>query len=881
MKSNVYINFINMFSYIIFIICITKIYSISYINPVAFPIYDNKLLIIHKYGVDVCDQELNLLKESIIFETTEEQISIDNLSKITITKFDDEMYIISIINDKFYIFDKKGNCLIEKSKVNTYGSQNPNSYFLIPIITIFNGENNYYFYYGFISEKNFLYIFYTWYNNKLNFIDEVTAPLCQYEDYDVQKSGISCYIMKYGEKQIFTCFFVVLNNNKKVFRVKFYKRDGGTLVKNNIIASRDFEISNIKYFKTNINSSQDKVLICSILLDNSNFCFGYDINKNEFTTIFNCNGNFCKDKFYSLNVDYFIQNEKFIFSCSSNYGSVTLCIFNNDFEYEQKIFSSDQCENIGGYSNIYLNDKNYILSNEICSGIAKSPKDNQDITNENGEEEVYEEEEKEKDINNAKNEEEEKNNKNEEEKEKDINKTEKEEEDKNNRNEEEKEKDINKTEKEKEDKNNKNEEEKEKEKGQNNYNCSIKECKICNSESEKKNLCVECNKLNGYYPLNTSFLSENDLIDSKYLKCLNEETKPSFYFLNKITKYFEKCYETCATCEYGGNERNNNCSSCENGFIPQPEINNTKNCVINCPFYYYVFYGRYECTYSFQCPNNSNFLVKTKRKCINNCQKDNNYKYQYNGECLESCPTNTTGENDDYICKDINRDICTLAKREINISDDNLLINDVDVMAKTYTNEYDYTDNHISLFNEKNYKITIYKNKECISNLKLETSEIDFRKCYENVKNKYNIDDNLIMAIIDKKIEGQDYPKIISFSMYNPEKGEKLIINDVCENELVTVEENIIKKLNNKYNYELIKYMLQQNIDIFNLSGEFYTDICFHFESPFDKDITLKDRFLLFFPNITLCENGCSMKGVKLDTMRSICQCKFNNGNYR
>ena len=70
--------------------------------------------------------------------------------------------------------------------------------------------------------------------------------------------------------------------------------------------------------------------------------------------------------------------------------------------------------------------------------------------------------------------------------------------------------------------------------------------------------------------------------------------------------------------------------------------------------------------------------------------------------------------------------------------------------------------------------------------------------------------------------------------------------------------------------------MIDQNIDIFNLSHSFYTDICFHFDSPINKDITLKDRITLFFPNITLCENGCSIKGVDTDLMRAICECKFN-----
>jgi hypothetical protein len=71
--------------------------------------------------------------------------------------------------------------------------------------------------------------------------------------------------------------------------------------------------------------------------------------------------------------------------------------------------------------------------------------------------------------------------------------------------------------------------------------------------------------------------------------------------------------------------------------------------------------------------------------------------------------------------------------------------------------------------------------------------------------------------------------------------------------------------------------MAEQNIDIFDLSSDFYTDICFHYNSPIDKDITLKDRITLFFPNITLCENGCQIKGMNIETMRAICECKFNN----
>ena len=39
-----------------------------------------------------------------------------------------------------------------------------------------------------------------------------------------------------------------------------------------------------------------------------------------------------------------------------------------------------------------------------------------------------------------------------------------------------------------------------------------------------------------------------------------------------------------------------------------------------------------------------------------------------------------------------------------------------------------------------------------------------------------------------------------------------------------------------------ILILTDQNINVFNLSDEFFTDICYCFESPNGKDIPLKDR---------------------------------------
>lgn len=62
---------------------------------------------------------------------------------------------------------------------------------------------------------------------------------------------------------------------------------------------------------------------------------------------------------------------------------------------------------------------------------------------------------------------------------------------------------------------------------------------------------------------------------------------------------------------------------------------------------------------------------------------------------------------------------------------------------------------------------------------------------------------------------------------------------------------------------------------MFNKSCEFYTDICYHFDSPCNKDVALRDRLLIYYPNITLCDSGCTNAGVNLTSMTAICVCKY------
>ena len=171
--------------------------------------------------------------------------------------------------------------------------------------------------------------------------------------------------------------------------------------------------------------------------------------------------------------------------------------------------------------------------------------------------------------------------------------------------------------------------------------------------------------------------------------------------------------------------------------------------------------------------------------------------------------------------------------------------------------------------------IVLYKNIDCITDLKLNIPAIYSNECFEIVKEKYNIKENLVFSYIAKFLGGE---KQFPFSLYNPKNGERLEYEKICEEATFDIENDISLKLNkSKIDIDSLLYLSEQNIDVFNISSIFYTDICYHFDSPIDKDIALKDRVSLYYPNITLCENGCKTKGINLTTFRALCECKLNN----
>ena len=408
------------------------------------------------------------------------------------------------------------------------------------------------------------------------------------------------------------------------------------------------------------------------------------------------------------------------------------------------------------------------------------------------------------------------------------------------------------------------------------FKCHLEKCSECNEESEQLNLCTKCNKENNYYPLTATGNNDRNV----YLDCYDESTKPQGFYLDKQDKEYKLCYSNCKTCDFGGDANENNCTSCKGNLIPRPDTSNSSNstnCVVQCTHFYYYQGDQYKCTGTESCPENFELEINEKRKCIDSCENDNTHKIQYDGECYKDLPEGTTYDEIKNIGKDSDLNKCKLNEKKLRLtSNKNITEAEIETKAKLYAKEFDYTKEHVTVYKNDFYSITLYKDTKCLSELNLNIDEINFGECYTKIKEELDIVDNLLIVIISKIINGISYT--IDRFIFKPDTGEKINVIGICPNQTITVEKNLKNQIQNSENFELYEELTKQDINIFDKNSDFYTDLCFHFKSPIDgKDIPLKDRLKLFFPNITLCDEGCHIKGVNLTSLKASCECTLNN----
>ena len=302
-------------------------------------------------------------------------------------------------------------------------------------------------------------------------------------------------------------------------------------------------------------------------------------------------------------------------------------------------------------------------------------------------------------------------------------------------------------------------------------------CSECPPKNVSDELCISCNTDYNYYKKFEDI--ENKLT---YIKCYN---KLEGYFLKNETFY--KCHKNCKNCSDFGNDTNNNCIECILGY----DLKENKNCYEKCQYYYYFDeFNEYKCTNSSKCPYNYSKYINEKKECINSCEKDDLFKYEYNNICYISCPNGTHNSSvNEFSCE---KDIISIKNmtNPVNTTENQNTSNITQqenipeiIIGNNITNIND--EGNISV--KKNISNTIYEQnikESLISDIYTNNNLSNFINIYLYINCSDDIINNIRNNIINRSLDSYISKNIIN------EKKDIIMLNDTNLLLQITSSEN-------------------------------------------------------------------------------------------
>ena len=419
-------------SLIILLQIFSKVSSTTSLDyPYFITLANDNIFLIQKTGIDIYDQSLNKLYQIFEFSGKEEMTE-ENFLKIAL-KYNKE-YILSVINDRMFIFNNEGHLLyISEEKINN--NQIIYSYSL----TFINEANNACDYVvGFFDENSYINIFMYRYDNEKNNIVllskykekryryENIYKYIEFEFTDKQKL-LSCEYMYCSgggfleERNLLICFF---NSNENVGIVPFniieddiYNKIEiiqyiGLFINSTFISTKNIDNNkNIASIKSELTNNRTLVIVWWNYKDiNQTRYFVYDLAKMLYIYKFGDLYYDIKEDLYSLEmpntciknkygerVNTFTYKNQFVFSCIIDDENIQILLYNKTNLMNNSFIKNSYCENYQELSKLYFNNnKNYLIF--PCSKNCSDEKfeNDTDCLNERENEEEYKREKEEK-----------------------------------------------------------------------------------------------------------------------------------------------------------------------------------------------------------------------------------------------------------------------------------------------------------------------------------------------------------------------------------------------------------------------------------------------------------------------------------------------------
>ena len=400
------------------------------------------------------------------------------------------------------------------------------------------------------------------------------------------------------------------------------------------------------------------------------------------------------------------------------------------------------------------------------------------------------------------------------------------------------------------------------------------------------------------------------------------------YYLNKDTEdaAFKPCYSKCKTCDKEGNDSYHQCIECNDGYISGIKYDNYSNCY-NEPLFenkseYLSDNNFYEFNTDLQKESEINYLsnetdesqTKIEKNNIteiisyllnisnylnadNDTKKNNTEIYQeYELIKLNDTQSNIKNEHQSNIAENDETDNFIIIQSDSPKNNDNSndveKSNEINQMAKTQkilieNNSTDMQNKSENVEKIKQYlinKLNTLLNSSFSEDIEMDLEKkilltltttslqkenqnknkttIDLKECEDKLKDFYKISKNesLYIIKIDIKEEGMKIPKI-EYEVYYP-----LYSNNISKLNLSICEKTKIDIL--------IPISINDDIEKYNISSDYYNDFCSLATSINGTDITLSDRKQEFMNNnMSLCEENCELTEYNYNTQKAKCSC--------
>ena len=428
-----------------------------------------------------------------------------------------------------------------------------------------------------------------------------------------------------------------------------------------------------------------------------------------------------------------------------------------------------------------------------------------------------------------------------------------------------------------------------------NNNC-YQICPLYKKIYEDQKLCLdECYS----YLFEYENICKIDCPDNTYRLFLNRnicvDTVPEDYFLDYNDNIYKKCFEKCKKCNQSGDEEINNCAECIDNFIfLNDSLAPQNNCYEKCDeFYYFDFNNIYSCVNP--CPSGFEKLITQRKKCIDDCQNDGYYIFEYENHCHSRCPENLKIDAQTKHCLKS----CYLDQFEFEnvcyyeipsgnnelFQNGNIYINNLEHFEEmlyekilpAYPSELgnkmliERPDNRVfEITNSINELDSLNNKSKNIWGLSI----INLGQCEKLLKNSSNISENDSLIFIKNEIRTNKVSeRNVKIDVYNPYTKEKLNLS-LCENIPIDIFCPMELSMETKQLYDKMNNL---GYNMFNINDPFYQDICTPFDSSNGTDILLTDRIdYIYYNEDTKCQSNCEYTEYSMDIKYISCSCSID-----